>query len=40
MDNGLQALFTLMSLLAAVVQVNSAFYNAITAYMCWRQAII
>ena len=27
-------------LLAAVVQVNSAFYNAITAYMRRRQAII
>ncbi|KAG1925610.1 protein ALP1-like [Pimephales promelas] len=40
MDNELQALLTLMSLLAAVVQANSAFYNAITAYMRWRQTII
>ena len=29
-----------ISLLAAVVQVNSIFYNSITAYMRRRQAII
>jgi len=40
MDNELQALLTLMSLLAAVEQVNSAFYNAKTAYMHRRQVII
>lgn len=31
MDNGLQALLTLLSLLAAVVQVITAFCNAATA---------
>lgn len=40
MDNGLQALLTLLSMLAAVVQLNSAFYNITTAYMHRRQAII
>lgn len=40
MDNELQALLALTSLLAANVQVNSAFYNAISAYMRRRQAII
>ncbi len=35
MDNKLQALPTLLSLLAAVVQLNSAFYHhTTTAYMC------
>ena len=40
MDNELQALLTLLSMLAAVVQLNSAFYNAATAYTHRRQAII
>ncbi len=39
MDNELQAL-TLLSLLAAVVQINSTFYQATTAYMCRRNDII
>ncbi len=33
MDNELQALLTLLSLLAAVIQLDSAFYHATTAYM-------
>jgi len=40
MDNELQALLTLMSLLAAVEQINSAFYNAKPANMHRRQVII
>ncbi len=40
MDNKLQALPTLLSLLAAVVQLNKAFNNATTAYMRRRKAII
>ncbi len=40
MDNALQVLLTLLSLLAAVVQLNSAFYNVTSAYMHKRQAII
>ena len=33
MDNQLQAWLTLLSLLTAVVKLNSAFYNDTTAYM-------
>lgn len=40
MDYVLQALLTLLSMLGAVLQLNYAFYNATTAYMCRRQAII
>ncbi len=38
-QRGQQALLTLSSLLAAVVQVNSVFYRATTVHMCRRQAI-
>ncbi len=40
MDNKLQVLLTLLSVLAAVVQLNSAFYHAVTAYMLRMQATI
>uniref|UniRef100_A0A667XT45 Putative nuclease HARBI1 n=1 Tax=Myripristis murdjan TaxID=586833 RepID=A0A667XT45_9TELE len=40
MDNDLQALLALLSMVAAVVQLNSAFYNATIAYMRRRQAIV
>lgn len=40
MDNTFQALLTLLSSLADVVQLNSTFCNAATAYTCRRQAII
>lgn len=40
MDNELQTLFTLLSIPAAVVHLQSAFYNATTVYMHRRQAII
>lgn len=33
MDNKLQVLLTLLSMPAAVVWLNSAFYHATTAYM-------
>lgn len=33
MDNGLQALLTLLSILTAVVQVTSEFYNVTTPFM-------
>ncbi len=39
MDNKLQLLLTL-SVLAAVMQQNSAFHHATTAYMCRRKDII
>ncbi len=39
MDNKLQALLTLLSLLTAVVQLNSAFHHATTAYMRRRKDI-
>lgn len=38
MDNALQVLPTLLSMLAAVVQLISAFYYAATAYMRGRRA--
>ncbi|XP_056157048.1 putative nuclease HARBI1 [Lampris incognitus] len=40
MDNELQALLTLLSILAAVVQLNSAFCNAAAAYVRRRQLIV
>ncbi len=40
MDNELQVSLTLLSLLAAVVQLNSAFFHVTTAYMYRRQATI
>lgn len=40
MDNEVQTLVTFLSLLAAVVQLNSAFNNATTAYMRRRRAIL
>lgn len=39
MDNE-QALLTLLPLLAAVIQLNSAFYDATITYMLRKQAII
>lgn len=36
----LQALLTLLSFLAAIVQLNSAFNNTAAAYMHKKQAII
>lgn len=39
-DDKLQALLILLSLLAFAVQLNSAFNNAKTTYMCRRQASI
>lgn len=40
MDNELHVLLTLLSLLAAVVQLHYACYNTTTAYTHRRQAII
>ncbi len=39
MDNKLQELLTLLSLLAALMQLNSAFYHAISAYMYRRKDV-
>ncbi len=40
MDNELQALLTVLSLLAVIVELNSAFHQAATAYMLRRKEII
>lgn len=40
MDTELQALRIMLSLPAAAIKVNSAFYNTATAYMCRRPGII
>lgn len=40
MNNELQVFLTSLSLLATVVQVNSAFWNATTVYIHRRQDII
>ncbi len=40
MDNKLQALLTLFSLLAAVLQLNSVFDHVAAAYMCRRRDVI
>ncbi len=40
MDNKLQLLLTVLSLLAAAVQLNSGFYHVTTAYMCRRKDLI
>ncbi len=39
-DTKFQDLLTLLYLLSAVVQFNSAFYHVTTAYMCRKQATI
>lgn len=39
MNNALQAFLTLLSKLAVVVQLNSAYYNASTAYTGRRNTI-
>jgi len=36
----LQAFLNLLSLLAAIMQLNFAFYNTEVSYMCNRQAIM
>ncbi len=40
MDNKSQVLLTLLSLLAAVMQLNSAFYHVTNAYMRREKDII
>ena len=40
MDNELQALMTMSSMLAALVLLDSAFSNATTGHMHMRQTII